>query len=309
MDLSGKRLLITGGAGFIGSHLAERLVGANDVVVADNLSNGDAAWVPESAELIEANLAEPSAVNDIVTADLDGVFHLAAGKDVNDPDPRRQFEANTAMTYNLLERMAEVGIDNFAFTSSSTVYGEAERPTPEDAVMEPISIYGASKVAEESLCSVYAHSRDFTVWSFRFANIVGPRLQPGAVIVDFIQKLQADPTRLEILGDGRQEKSYLHIDDCIDAMCTVVEETADPLNVYNLGTRSTTSVQTIADIVSEAMGLEPDYEFTGGDRGWVGDVPKMRLAIRRLSDLGWSPELGSTEAVRRATDELIAEYS
>ena len=309
MDLSGRRLLVTGGAGFVGSHLADRLFGANEVVVADDRSIGRTDWVPSAAEFVEIDLRDRAAVADLITDDLDAVFHLAAGKDVNDPNPREQFEANTTMTYNVLEAMADAGVTNLAFTSSSTVYGEAERPTPETAALEPISVYGASKVAEESLCSVYAHSREFTVWAFRFANIVGRRLTPGQVMVDFIQKLQADPSTLEILGDGRQEKSYMHIDDCVDAMCYVVEQTDEPLNVYNLGTESTTAVRTIADIVADAMDLDPDYVFTGGDRGWVGDVPKMRLAIERLVDLGWEPELSSTEAVERATGELVRQYT
>lgn len=309
MDLSGRRLLITGGAGFVGSHLADRLVETNEVIVADDLSIGRADWVPDTARFVEADLRDRTAVADLISDDLDAVFHFAAGKDVNDPNPREQFDANTTMTYNVLEAMAESGVTNLAFTSSSTVYGEAERPTPETAALEPISVYGASKVAEESLCSVYAHSREFTVWTFRFANIVGPRLTPGQVMVDFIQKLQSDPTTLEILGDGRQEKSYMHIDDCVDAMCYVVEEAVDSLNVYNLGTESTTSVKTIADIVATGMDLDPEYTFTGGDRGWVGDVPKMRLAIDRLIDLGWEPALSSTEAIERATDELISQYA
>jgi UDP-glucose 4-epimerase len=200
-------------------------------------------------------------------------------------------------------------VDSIAFTSSSTVYGEAPRPTPEDfAPLEPISIYGASKLGEEALISVYAHSHDMTAWSFRFANILGPRLQPGSVVVDFIQKLQETPERLEILGDGRQEKSYLHVEDCVEAMCHVVEHADRPVNTFNLGTRTTTSVKTIADIVSDEMGLDPEYDYTGGKRGWTGDVPRMRLSIEKLAALGWSPDGSSDDAVRRATRELVEEY-
>lgn len=307
MDLAGNHLLITGGAGFIGSHLAERLIPDNELLIVDDCSHGEQAWVPEEAKFIQADLTEQTAVADIVSHDIDAVIHLAAGKDVNDPDPRGQFEANTMMTYNLLEAMNTVGISNFVYTSSSTVYGEAPRPTPEDYPPEPISAYGAAKTAEESLASVYAHSHDIRAWVFRFANIVGPRLQPGAVIVDFIEKLQTTPSRLEILGDGRQEKSYMHITDCIDAICHVVEHADEDYNTYNLGTASTTSVTAIADIVAEELGLSPDYDYTGGDRGWTGDVPRMRLAIEKLRDLGWTPEYSSDEAVRRATRELITE--
>ena len=152
---------------------------------------------------------------------------------------------------------------------------------------------------------MYAHSHGFTVWNYRFANIVGPRLQPGSVIPDFIGKLREDPETLTILGDGRQEKSYMHVEDCVDAMYHVVEHTDAAVNTYNLGTRTTTSVTTIADIVSDEMGLDPAYEFTGGDRGWVGDVPRMRLSVEKLSALGWEPDGSSDDAVRRATGELL----
>jgi UDP-glucose 4-epimerase len=186
------------------------------------------------------------------------------------------------------------------------VYGEAPRPTPEDyAPLEPISMYGAAKLAEESLLSVYAHSYDFDVWNFRFANIVGPRLQLGAVIPDFIHKLRDDPTELEILGDGRQEKSYMHIEECLDAIEHVVEHADAPMNTYNLGTRTTTSVRRIADIVADEMGVDPTYQFTGGERGWVGDVPRMRLSIEKLAATGWTPDLSSDDAVRRAVRELL----
>jgi UDP-glucose 4-epimerase len=151
---------------------------------------------------------------------------------------------------------------------------------------------------------VYAHSHDFTVWTFRFANVVGPRLRWG-VINDFIAKLREDPDRLEILGDGRQEKSYMHVSECVEAMCHVVEHADRPVNTYNLGTRTTTSVDRIADIVSAAMGLDPEYRYTGGDRGWVGDVPRMRLSIEKLSALGYEPELSSDDAVERATREML----
>lgn len=307
-SLSDGRVLVTGGAGLIGSHLVAALLerGAG-VVVADDLSDGARERVPEGAELVVADLTDPAAVRRAVTADLDAVFHLAAHTDTNHDEPRRLFEENTAMTYNLLQRMEEVGVTNLAFTSSSTVYGEAPMPTPEDyAPLEPISIYGSSKLADEGLLSTYAHSYDFQVWTFRFANIVGP-YQRGNVVPDFIQKLQENPDSLTILGDGRQEKSYLHVDECVRAIQHVVEHADRDLNVYNLGTRTTTSVTRIADIVADEMGLDPDYEFTGGDRGWVGDVPKMRLSVEKLSALGFEPQQSSDEAVRDATRDLIAE--
>ncbi|WP_424013978.1 NAD-dependent epimerase/dehydratase family protein [Halorubrum xinjiangense] len=308
MNLADSRVLVTGGAGLVGSHLAAALLDRGATVrVADDLSKGTRDRVPESAEFVEADMTDPDAVARAVTGDLDVVFHFAAYTDTNYDDDRALFEENTAMTYNVLERMREVGVDRFAFTSSSTVYGEAPRPTPEDyAPMEPISMYGSAKLADEALISTFAHSYGVQSWVFRFANIVGPR-QRGNVIPDFIEKLDEDPTELEILGDGRQEKSYMHVSECVDAIQHVVEHADDDLNTYNLGTRTTTSVTRIADIVSEELGVDPEYSYTGGDRGWTGDVPKMRLSIEKLSALGWEPSIESDAAVRRSARELIDE--
>ena len=310
MNLSDTRVLVTGGAGLIGSHLAAQLIDAGSSVrVVDDLSKGERERIPPEAEFVPADLTERSDVAEILTEDFDVVFHLAAYTDTNYDDDRKLFEENTEMTYNLLERMKEVGVSNIAFTSSSTVYGEAPRPTPEDyAPLEPISIYGSSKLADEALLTTYAHSYDFTVWVFRFANIVGPH-QRGTVIPDFIEKLIDDPAELEILGNGRQEKSYLHVSECVDAMQHIVEHADQDLNTYNLGTRTTTSVTEIANIVSDELDLDPEYAYTGGDRGWTGDVPKMRLSIEKLSSLGWEPSLSSHESVRRGTRELVSEFS
>jgi len=310
MNLGGRRAVVTGGAGFVGSHLAERLLSMDvAVTVVDDLSNGNREWVPDGARFVEGDLTKAAVAEEAISEDTDVVFHFAARKAVNDPDPRGQFEANTAMTLNVLERMAAVDVDGIVYTSSSTVYGEAPRPTPEDYPQRPISMYATSKVAEEGLISTYATANGFDAWIFRFANIVGPRLQPGAVIVDFIQKLLEDPAELEILGDGRQEKSYMHVEKCVDAMTFAVESATDSYNVFNLGTRTTTSVIGIADIVSEELGLDPEYTFTGGDRGWTGDVPKMRLSVEKLAALGWEPTDSSDEAVQRATSELAAQYA
>jgi len=307
MQLSSSRVLVTGGAGFVGSHLCERLLedGAT-VSVVDRFSNSSSDWVPDGVALIEGDLSDLDVLTDAVTSDLDAVFHFAADKAVDADSPTSQFEANTEITTNVFQQAHQVGVEHVAFTSSSTVYGEAPRPTPEDyAPLEPISMYGASKLAGESLGSVYAHSHDMTVWNFRFANIVGPRLQLGAVIPDFIAKLSENSERLEILGDGRQEKSYMHVDDCIDAICHVVENTDQPVNTFNLGTRTSTSVTRIADIVADEMGLDPEYDFTGGSQGWTGDVPRMGLSIEKLSAVGWEPTRSSDEAVRQATRELL----
>ena len=308
MNLADSRVLVTGGAGLVGSHLAADLLDRGATVrVADDLSKGTRDRVPDDAEFVEADVTDADDVARAVTGDLDAVFHFAAYTDTNYEDDRELFEENTEMTHNVLERMREVCVDRFAFTSSSTVYGEAPRPTSEDyAPLEPISMYGSAKLADEALISTFAHSYGIRSWVFRFANIVGPR-QRGNVIPDFIEKLDDDPTELEILGDGRQEKSYMHVTECVDAIQHVVEHADDAYDVYNLGTRTTTSVTDIADIVSEELGVDPEYSYTGGDRGWTGDVPKMRLSIAKLADLGWEPSIESDAAVRRSARELIDE--
>ena len=307
MKLQDSRIVVLGGAGFIGSHLVDRLVGDNEILVVDDGSNGHSEWVHEDAASIDGDLTDPSVVAEAITPETDLVVHLAASKLVDTDTPRRQFDDNSEITYNVLERMEDVGVEQLVFTSSSTVYGEAPRPTPEDyAPLEPISVYGAAKLAEESLISTYAHSHDIQSWVFRFANIVGPRLR-GAVIPDFIEKLRANPDSLTILGDGRQQKSYMHISECLDAMSHAIEHADREHNVFNLGTRTTTSVDRIADIVADEMGLDPTYEYTGGDRGWTGDVPRMRLSIDKLAALGWEPTDSSDDAVRQSVRELLTE--
>ena len=300
--------LVTGGAGFIGSHFTERLIDRGDTVtVIDDLSTGKRGWLPPTAWFVNGTLLDETALDSAVTSDIDVVFHLASRKQVDDDNPRSQFRENTEMTARLVDAMRNTGVETLVFTSSSTIYGEAPRPTPEDyAPLEPISAYGASKLAAEGILSTAAHSHGITVYNVRFANIVGPRLR-GAVIPDFIEKLRADPESLTILGNGRQEKSYMHISDCIDAMLHVFDTADGPMTSVNLGTRTTTSVTRIADIVADELGLDPEYEYTGGERGWTGDVPKMRLSIEKLSALGWEPSIESDDTVRTATQELLEE--
>ncbi|AKH97665.1 NAD-dependent epimerase/dehydratase family protein [Halanaeroarchaeum sulfurireducens] len=307
MELSGKRVVVTGGAGLVGSHLAAALAPDNDVLVVDDLSKGTREQVPEGVEFAKRDVRSETAVADVITEDVDIVFHFAAYTDTNHAEPRTLFEENTEMTYTVLERMREVGVDTVVFTSSSTVYGEAPMPTSEEfAPLEPISIYGAGKLADEGLVSTFAHSYGIDAVIVRFANIVGPH-QRGNVIPDFIEKLLEDPDTLEILGDGRQEKSYMHVEQCIDAMSYVVEHADEECTIVNLGTKTTTSVTDIADIVADELDVDPTYEFTGGRRGWTGDVPKMRLSIEKLESLGWEPAETSDEAVRRATKQLVRE--
>ena len=302
------KALVTGGAGFLGSQLVERLLTNGHVVtVVDDLSNGHRKWVPDECTFINGDLTEGETIQSAIDDTYDIVFHLAARKAVNDENPRSQFRENTEMTYGLVEASLDANIQEFVFTSTSTVYGEAPRPTPEDyAPLEPISAYGASKLACEAILSTAAHSQKLTVYNYRFANIVGPRLR-GAVIPDFIEKLRDDSETLTILGNGLQEKSYMHIEDCLDAMLYVREHATGPMATYNLGTRTTTSVNRIADIVAEELGVTPEYSYTGGERGWSGDVPKMRLSIEKLAALGWEPSLQSEKAVQKATEQLAAE--
>lgn len=309
MDLDDRSVLVTGGGGFVGSHLVDQLLDRdNRVTVVDDFSAGRRGWVDDRTTVIERDLTEEGAFRSVLSDEFDLVCHLAARSDANDEDPVGQFRANTESVHRLLRAAKTVGIEHVLFTSSSTVYGEAPMPTPEDhAPLEPISVYGASKLAAEGLLSTYAHSHEFTVWNVRFANVVGARSR-GTVIPDFIEKLRATPDRLTILGDGRQEKSYLHVSDCVRAMQAVIEADASAgMHTYNLGTPSTTPVRTIARIVADVLELDPSFEYTGGDRGWVGDVPRMRLAVQRLRDLGWEPRYDSDEAVRQAAVDLCEE--
>jgi UDP-glucose 4-epimerase len=309
MDIADSRILITGGTGFIGPHLARELLGRGAEVRAVDKEVDGRDRLPEPVTFVEADCTDPEAIADVVTEDLDAVFHLAAASDAADPDKRGQFDENTAATYTLLEQMDAVGVDRLVFTSSSAVYGEAPRPTPEDyAPLEPISAYAASKLACEGVISVYAHTHDIQSWVFRFANVVGAG-QRGNVVPDFVEKLLDDATRLEILGDGRQEKSYLHVEDCVDGMCTLVAAADEEFNLFNLGTQTATSVREIANIVSETVGVDPAYEYTGGERGWPGDVPRMRLSIEKARALGWEPNRASDDAVHEAAADVLAEMS
>jgi UDP-glucose 4-epimerase len=245
--------------------------------------------------------------------DKDIVFHLAANPSVavGETDTRVHLEQNALTTYNLLEAMRRAGVRKIAFTSTSTVYGEAKIiPTPEDyGPLKPISLYGASKLACEAMISSYCHTFDMQAWIYRFANIVGERGNHG-VIVDFIRKLRANPNELEILGSGAQRKSYLDVRDCVDAMIHCVEHADEQVNIYNIGSQDTIDVREIADIVVKTMGLDGvRYRFTGGidGRGWKGDVKLMCLSTDAIRALGWRPRLSSREAVARATESLLKE--
>ena len=305
MELKGKTVVVTGGAGFIGSRLVERLVPDNDVRVLDDLSAGKREYVPDGAKLRVADVLNEDAARETLDG-ADIVFHLAANPDVRQgaENTRVHMEQNTEATNVLLDAARDAGVGTFTFASTSTVYGEAPRPTPEThGPLEPISLYGASKLACEGLCTAYQGTFGMEAYVYRFANVVGGR--GHGVVPDFVDKLLEDPTTLEILGDGRQRKSYTHVSDCLNAMLHVVESDACDETFYNIGTHDTVSVTRIAEVVSDVMSVDPDFEYTGGERGWKGDVPRMRLNIEKLVSTGWEPTTDSEESVRRTAEDLV----
>jgi UDP-glucose 4-epimerase len=307
--------VVTGGAGFIGSHLVDALVTRGDrVAVIDNLSAGTMENLAGHLErgtvtFVRADLLETGWEDLLEGADM--VFHLAADPDVRQSavTPGRQVQQNIMATTRVLEAMRDHGVRNLGFTSTSTVYGEASViPTSEEySPMEPISVYGATKLACEALISGYSHSFGIRSTSFRFANIIGPRSGHG-VIPDFVRKLRENPRELEILGDGTQTKSYLEVSECVQAMLFAIEHARHPVNRFNIGSEDWIDVTAIADIVVAAMGLSRvKYRYTGGERGWVGDVPRMLLSIERLKSLGWRPKMGSRESVVAAARAMAME--
>ncbi len=308
------KVLITGGAGFIGSHLVDRLLREGHyVTVIDNMSSGRPSNIEKhmnnkNFRFVRGDIRDIDLLKNI-TKGQDMVWHLAANADIRKgmEETRVDLENNVLGTYNLLEAMRHNNVNKMAFSSSSTVYGEATIPTPENHSIVPISLYAASKIADEAAIECYAKSFGFRVWIFRFANIVGPRHRRGA-IHDFILKLKEDPKSLLILGDGKQEKSYLYIDECIDCMQFAIEKSNDDVNIFNLGNDDKLDVNNIADIVIEEMKLKNVKKtYTGGDRGWIGDIPKTFLAIDKIKGLGWKSKSNSLQTVKRTVKELVGE--
>ena len=313
--------MVTGGAGFIGSHLVEALVNKNwNVTVLDNLSSGreqNLSFFQEDIRLrfLTGDCRNPEDVREALKR-VDVVFHFAANPEVRLElaDPKRCYEQNIEATYTLLEEIRTSKAESIVFASSSTVYGDAKTiPTPEHyGPLKPISVYGASKLACEALVSSYCYSFKKRGIIIRPANIVGPRATHG-VILDFIRKLKANPLELEILGNGTQTKSYLYIDDCIDAIIKAYESAEEPVTIYNIGSEEQTNVTEIAKITIKEIGLKDvKLKFSGGiegGRGWIGDVKNMLLDVSELKSLGWKPKLNSKEAVRQATRDLIKELT
>lgn len=316
-------ILVTGGAGFIGSHLVDALVDKeHNVTVLDDLSKGLEHNLSHSIHnhqhqvtLIIGDCRKPKDIEKALKG-VDAVFHLAANPEVrlDLADPEKCYEYNIKATHLLLEKIRRSKIDKIVFASSSTVYGDAAFiPTPEFyGPLKPISVYGASKLACEALVSSYCYSFKKRGVIIRPANIVGPRATHG-VVLDFIKKLKADPLELEILGDGTQTKSYLYIDDCIDAIIKAYESAENPVSIYNIGSEDQINVTEIAKIVIDELRLvDAKLKLSGGvegGRGWIGDVKNMLLDVSTLKSLGWKPKLNSGEAVRQATRNLIRELT
>ena len=310
--------LITGGAGFIGSHLVDFLMKSGETVrVLDNLSAGDLSnlslWLSSpKMKVFQGDVLDKEIIFKVLKG-CDTVFHLAANPEVRSEkaSPHDHFKQNIEATYNLLECIREVGgVERFVFASTSTVYGEpSEIPTPETyGPLKPISHYGASKLASEALSMSYASMCEFGCVIYRLANVIGPRSNHG-VIYDFVMKLREDPSRLEVLGDGTQSKSYLFVDDCITGMMAGLADLDGEIRVYNIGSTDRIDVLSIADAVIDAMALENvEICTTGGvsgGRGWKGDVKKMQLDMSLLNSVGWRAKLSSLEAVRETARIIV----
>jgi len=308
------KAFVTGGAGFIGSHLVDKLLERGNYVTSfDNLSSGKKDFFKQHINndnfgFIKADLLDFDQVKKEMK-NHDVIFHIAANPFVRlgEKQTRLDLEQGPSATYNVLESMRLNKIKKIVFSSSSVVYGEM----PNISILEtygptlPISLYGAGKLAGEGLISAFCGTFGFQAWIYRFANVVGIRGTHG-VIVDFISKLKKNPKELEILGDGRQQKPYLHVSDIVDGIIFGFEHSNDQINLFNLGCDSNTTVTRIAEMVVEEMNLKDvKFKYTGGIRGWAGDVPRFQLDISKINKLGWKESNTSDEAVRKAIRELL----
>jgi len=308
--MNAKFALVTGGAGFIGSHLVDRLVSNGwNVKVLDNFSSGRMENIEHhkkrrNVEILRGDLKNPEEAEKSIR-DVDVVFHYAANPEVrvSTTNPKIHFNENVVATFNLLEAMRKNDVEELVFASSSSVYGEPENiPVGEDASIKPVSVYGASKAACENLIHAYSNLYGLKAVILRYANVVGSRLRHG-VIYDFIEKLSKNPMQLEILGDGTQKRSYIYIDDAIEATLIAYNKTANrQFTVYNVGSEDWITVNDVADIVVEAMGLKNViyiHKPVAHGVGWPGDVKNIALSIDKIKNLGFKPRLTSAEAVRK----------
>jgi UDP-glucose 4-epimerase len=316
-------VLVTGAAGFIGSHLADRLLDSGrEVVGFDNLSSGQISNLARALQnphfqFVRGDLLDREATMRAL-ANSDLVFHLAADPEVRAgaQSPDAQFRQNLEATFSLLEVVRRRATPaRLVFASTSTIYGEATViPTPENyGPVLPISTYGATKLGCEALAASYTQLLPLQVVIFRFANVVGPRARHG-VLYDFIMKLRKDPRRLEVLGDGTQTKSYLHVDDCVDAFLMALDEEfwTNSIDVYNIGSEDQTNVLTIASVVTDAMSLEnvtTSVSAKPGERAWPGDIRTMLLDVSKIKRRGWKPKRDSDEAIRTAAVDLVRELN
>jgi UDP-glucose 4-epimerase len=306
------RYFVTGAAGFIGSNLVDRLLSDGHIVTGyDNFSTGQEEFIVSAQQnknftLVRGDLLDLPALTETMRG-AEFVFHLAANADVRfgTKHPRKDLEQNTIATYNVLEAMRENGIKRVAFSSTASVYGEAKQfPTPEDASF-PVqtSLYGASKLASEGLVSAYCESFKFQSYIFRFVSILGERYTHGHVF-DFYKQLLDNPNELHVLGDGHQRKSYLYVQDCIDAMMCIIENAQEKVNIYNLGTDEYSEVNNSIDWICEHLKLNPQRSYTGGERGWVGDNPFVFLDTAKVRALGWKPKLTIQQGIIKTLEYL-----
>jgi UDP-glucose 4-epimerase len=314
------KVFVTGGAGFIGSHLVSRLLNserAERVVVYDNFTSGQRSYLQvltsdRRLSVVEADLKDAGRVREAMVG-CDTIFHLAANPDIAKAitQPDIDFWEGTYLTQNVLEAMRQTGANRIFYTSGSGVYGEDPAVDfPENhGPCIPISTYGASKLASESLIAAYCHMFGLMARVFRFANVVGPR-QTHGVGYDFIRRLKNDATTLRILGDGTQKKSYIHVDDVLEAIFIVAANAIKPYEVFNVATDDYVTVRQIADLAVAIAGLQQDkvrYDFTGGDRGWKGDVPIVRFDCGKIKALGWKNRRSSSEALGDAMEAMRRE--
>ena len=307
------KIFITGSAGFIGSSLVDRLLKEGFSVVGyDNFSTGFDKNLEQAGKNPEFKIIRGDVLDSenlaMAMAGCDFVFHLAANADVRygTEKPWKDLEQNTVATFKVLEAMRANGIERIAFASTGSIYGEPEIfPTPE-ATPFPVqtSLYGASKLACEGLIEAYCEGFGFKGWIFRFVSILGERYSHGHVF-DFYQKLLADPNHLQVLGNGKQRKSYLYVQDCIDSMLVAIEKAQDKVNILNLGVDAYITVDDSVRWICEYLGLSPKITYAGGERGWIGDSPFIFLDCSRIRALGWKPRLTIKDGLIKTLEFLM----